>query len=154
MRGKRGLDFMGRGRMLSHQRQEMQNIPFLKHKLVLLALAALIAFFTLCLPRYFREMGSKDWQSTEGVIVETNLVHAYGAKGMDGYIPELEFRYKVGVHAYIGTRIDFHTQDHLYTADYAEPWLLKYPPGRNVTVYYDPTDANDSLLEPGIKSEQ
>lgn len=132
----------------------MQNIPFLKHKMVVLALAGLIVFFVLCLPRYFHEMGSQNWPSTEGVIMETNLVHAYGARGMDGYLPGLEYQYKVGVHAYVGTRIDFHTQDHLYTQSYAESWLQKYPPGRNVTVYYDPTDASNSILESGIKQEQ
>jgi hypothetical protein len=132
----------------------MQNIPFFKHKLVLLALAALIGFFVLCLPRYFREMGSASWPATQGVIVETNLVHAYGMKGMDGYLPGLQYRYTVGGQAYLGTRIDFHTQDHMYTPGYAESWLLKYPPGRTVTVYYDPKDPRITILEPGIKSEQ
>jgi hypothetical protein len=132
----------------------MQNIPFLKHKLVLLALAGMIGFFVLCLPRYFREMGSKDWQTTQGVIVETNLLHAYGMKGMDGYLPGLQYRYNVGGQTYLGTRIDFHTQEHLYAPDYADSWLQKYPPGRSVTVYYDPADASSAILEPGIKSEQ
>src|SRR5579863_4728902 len=107
-------------------------IPFLKHKLVLLALAALIVFFVLCLPRYFREMQSPNWPTTPGVVVETNLALAY-FKNIPGYVPQLKYNYQVGAQAYQGTRIDFHTQDQMHTPENAMSWLQKYPPGRAVT---------------------
>jgi hypothetical protein len=132
----------------------MQNISFSKHKLLLLALAVGIALFALCLPRYFREMGSANWPATQGMILETNLVHAYGVKGMPGFVPGVQYAYKVDGRTYVGTRIDFHTQDHVYAQDTAQSWLYKYPPGRAVTVYYNPKDPSITILEPGMKSEQ
>jgi hypothetical protein len=130
-----------------------QNIPFLKQKLVLVGLAAGIALFALCLPRSFREMGSASWPATTGTIMVTNLVHVHATHN-DGYLPGVQYMYKVHGRTYVGTRIDFHTQDSVHAKETAESWLYKYPPGRSVRVYYDPMDPRITILEPGIKPEQ
>ena len=132
----------------------MQNNSFLKHKLLLAGLAVMIVLFALCLPRYYREMGSANWPATPGTIMETNLVHAYSARKFDGYLPGLQYIYRVDGRTYVGSRIDFHTQDHIYAKEYAQSWLFKYPPGKAVRVYYNPKDPRITILEPGIKSAQ
>ena len=132
----------------------MNNIPFLKHKLILAGLAAGIVLFALTLPRYYREMGSAAWPATSGTIMETNLVRAYGPKHFEGYMPGLQYVYQVDGRTYVGSRIDFHMQDHIYAKGFAEAWLFKYPPGKSVRVYYNPKDPSITILEPGIKPEQ
>src|SRR5215469_3921833 len=131
----------------------MKDIPFIRHKLLLLGLAAGIALFALCLPRSFREMGSASWPATTGTIIKTNLVHASGRHN-DGYVPGLQYKYEVDGRIYVGTRIDFHTQDSVHAKETAESWLYKYPRGSTVRVYYDPKNPNITILEPGIKPEQ
>lgn len=131
----------------------MRNIPFLKQKLVLLGLAVMIALFALCLPRSFREMGSASWPVTTGTIIKTNLVHAH-AMHNDGYLPGLQYAYKVDGRMYVGTRIDFHTQDSFHAKESAESWLYKYPRGSTVRVYYDPKNPSITILEPGMKGTQ
>jgi hypothetical protein len=131
----------------------MNDIPFIKHKLILAGLAAGIALFALCLPRSFREMGSASWPATTGTIIKTNLVHTV-ARHNDGYVPGLQYRYEVDGRVYVGTRIDFHTQDSVHAKESAESWLYKYSRGSTVRVYYDPKNPNITILEPGIKPEQ
>jgi hypothetical protein len=132
----------------------MKDIPFIKHKLILLGLAVGIVLFAVTLPRSFREMGSASWPATQGTIMKTNLVRIFGPHQTEGYQPGLQYMYKVDGRSYVGTRIDFHTQDSVHAKESAESWLYKYPRGSAVRVYYDPKNPSITILEPGMKGGQ
>lgn len=132
----------------------MRNIQNIGYKLVLAGLAGVVVVVALSMPRYVHQFHSAHWPSTTGVILETNLGLDGYHKGMPRYFPELKYSYNVEAQAYTGTRIDFLRQYQQYPPDVAMSWLLAYPPGQTVTVYYDPQKPNTAVLEPGIKSEQ
>jgi len=126
-----------------------------KHKIALLALAALFAFFALSTPKFFREIGSAEWSSTSGVITRSRMATGYMSRGhFSGYIPKVEYRYAVDGRQFTGTQITFHLDQHIYAREYAESWITQYPTGKVVSVYYDPKGPSFSVLRPGMQSEQ
>jgi hypothetical protein len=73
---------------------------------------------------------------------------------MPGFIPDVQYRYLVDGHAFMGTQINFHLNRQLHGSNYVESLLMEYPTGKVVSVYYDPREPTSSVLQPGIKSEQ
>ena len=65
------------------------------------------------------------------------------------YYPQLEYEYSIGGRNYTGTRIamilprsDFRFKKRIYE---------QYPVGTLVSVFYDPRDPENSVLEPGVQ---
>jgi hypothetical protein len=130
------------------------QITYFKHKVALVLLGGVIIFMACSTPKFFREIHSARWPATAGIITQSSMRKAYDDKGFSGYIPEVQYRYAVGALKYLGTRIDFHTQDHLNTVGHAQSLLSQFPTGKVVFVYYDPKDPQNAVLQPGIQSEQ
>jgi hypothetical protein len=133
---------------------DIRNDTFLKHKLVLVVLFVFIACFTLGLLKYFREIQSKHWPTTTGVITQSQPHFAYGMKHFTGFVPVILYRYTVSGQEFTGTRITFHAGEHLHTKENAEALLKPYSVGQAVPVYYDPNEPSASVLQPGIQDEQ
>jgi Protein of unknown function (DUF3592) len=130
------------------------RVAFFKHKIMLVVLALVIVFMSFCASKFFREIRSKHWPRATGIIAQCYLQRAQGSKGSSWYIPEVVYLYTVGTQSFAGTRIDFHTQDHIYGRRYAAWRLRSYPRGKLVHVYYDPGAPQIAVLEPGIKHDQ
>ena len=129
------------------------RVAFFKHKLALLLIGAFGVFLCLCLPRFFREIRSARWPSTPGVVTRSHWHMAY-FKQMPGFMPDVQYRYLVDGHAFMGTQIDFHLNREGHSSNYVESLLTQYPTGKVVSVYYDSREPTSSVLQPGIKSEQ
>lgn len=127
--------------------------PFLKHKLWMAGIALYIAFTLACMPKFFREMDSTRWASAPGEIARSYMQTGYW-KSIEGFIPTVQYKYRVGQRDYWGDRIDFHMSDSMYARNYALSWLARYPTGKVVSVYYDPKEPASSVLVPGLQSEQ
>jgi hypothetical protein len=121
---------------------------------MLLVLASVIVFTSFCASKFFREIRSKHWPSATGIINQSYLQMAQGRKGSTWYIPSVVYLYTVGTQSFAGTRIDFHTQDHIYNQRYAAWRLRNYSKGKLVHVYYEPGAPQNAVLEPGIKPDQ
>ncbi|MGH7941390.1 MAG: DUF3592 domain-containing protein [Limisphaerales bacterium] len=129
-------------------------ITFFKHKLLLLVLAMVIALMGFRTQKFFREARSRHWPRTTAVIARCYLERAHQAKGSFGFVPNVVYLYTIGGQCFAGARIDFDTQDHIYSRAYAESWLRNYPRGKITYVYYDPGTPQFAVLEPGIKGRQ
>lgn len=126
-------------------------------KVALLILGVLLAVFFAALPQYLHEIQSPLWPTASGTItvsqVRKGYMHPMGAN-LEGYVPDVHYTYNVRGIDFEGTRIDFHLQQHLQLEENAERWVKMYPTGKVVSVYYDPKDADNAVLVPGIQSEQ
>lgn len=81
---------------------------------------------------------SSDWPSTEG-----RVTHSIIARG--GETSGLHFRYDFTVEGrdYTGERVSFGSVRGRRVVE-------EYPQGAEVTVYYDPANPGESVLEPGL----
>lgn len=107
---------------------------------------ALGAFYLIRFRRLSREMKqSAGWAATTGAIVRSERLTEFDHEG-NSYKVELQYAYRVGQQDYAGTRITLDDQATGESAD-ADEDLKRFPVGRHVTVYYDPTSPDLSVLE-------
>jgi hypothetical protein len=101
---------------------------------------------------------SKEWPHAVGVIHSTKIIErARSSKFGDGswHIPIIVYYYQVGAIDYTNSRVVFAS----YRPNFgygnqaeAEAIVNRYPAGKQVTVYYEPSNPGDSVLEPGIQN--
>ena len=124
-------------------------------------------FFAFILPIivgvYFFYIGVKEigfakestmWSSVRGTITQSIYTdyharssgsgNARGAPSM-----ALHYEYIIGGETFTGDRVFYGYKNNFLTSD-SYRQSQAYPKGENVTVYYDPTDPIQSVLEPGI----
>lgn len=92
---------------------------------------------------------SLNWQSVAGVIVSSDLEVRSDEQGSTLYGANIRYTYSLNGQEYTGNRVFFgevNTSDRQPIFDL----LLKYPKDTAVTVYYDPNDRTQAVLEPGI----
>lgn len=127
----------------------------------------LVFFFAFILPImlgvYFFYIGVKEiglaeestrWSSVQGKITlsiysdydahSTGSGNARGAPAMT-----LHYEYTIGGETFTGERVMYGYKNNFFTSDSYRQSKV-YPKGKNVTVYYDPTDPVQSVLEPGV----
>ena len=112
----------------------------------------------LAIPFGYRVMTSAlesaGWPHTEGTIRESQLVTQEQRDGSFVYRVRIVYAYTAQGIEHQGGRIRFGVEDSASpNQDRAERWLEEYPPGRVVTVYYDPQAPSNSVLEPGAHGD-
>jgi Protein of unknown function (DUF3592) len=127
--------------------------PSLVFYLLFGALAALcigVGYHTLRTARQ-----SLDWPSTSGEIVHAEVEeHVSVNRDKDGkrtstditYASNVVYEFRVAAQNYQGHRVRF---DWETTRAEAEATVAKYRVGTNMSVYYDPADPSNAVLEPG-----
>jgi hypothetical protein len=89
---------------------------------------------------------SKHWESTTGQVLlsQIQMRRASARTGMTPY-PVVVYEYQVMGQRYQSSRISFGTD--MGGSLVAQPTLDKYPAGSTVTVYYNPTNPAEAVLE-------
>lgn len=94
--------------------------------------------------------GAAGWQAAPGRILESRVVsrtrHAAG-KILHSHYPHVVYEYAVGSQRYVGERLAFGHAVGLGVAAWVQRRLAKYPAGAACTVYYDPADPAEAVLE-------
>jgi hypothetical protein len=91
---------------------------------------------------------AQDWPTTDGVITYS-AVDSHSSHDGNLYAPNVQYTYTVNGVKYSSNGIIFGT---ISTSDggYANEMVNRYYVGKTVTVYYNPENPSDALLEPGI----
>ena len=84
------------------------------------------------------------WPKVRGNVVESFIE---GWTSDSGPSPVVRYRYLVAGKTYESSQFSYHFVSG--TLSYAEKVVRTYPVGSSVDVYYDPTDPNSAVLEPG-----
>ncbi len=97
---------------------------------------------------------SASWPSTPGSITRSSIAESVSTSDDDNithYYPQLTYKYQVAGTTYEGKRIMFgavesgsHTK--------AQTTITRYPVGTSVSVYYNPADPKEAVLERQSKS--
>ncbi|MCP3137069.1 DUF3592 domain-containing protein [Pyxidicoccus xibeiensis] len=67
------------------------------------------------------------------------------------YRPEVEYTYTVGRQTYTGTQLGMDVVE-VSSREHAQAHAARYAPGAPVTVFHDPQDPGQALLEPGLQA--
>ncbi len=90
----------------------------------------------------FSGYSSKDWKTTQGVVIESRAVDNGRSKsGGRNYKPVIVYSYDV--------ERDSFTSDRILFGMASKEWLSIYPEGTSVTVAYNPSDPSQSTLTAG-----
>jgi Protein of unknown function (DUF3592) len=118
--------------------------------LAILALVTLLAgglLLPYSAPEISASIASRDWPVTEGVVSDTTRV------GERAILPLVTYTYQVSGVSYTAST-DLAVPgfgSKRYRGQTASKILAAYPPGRAVTVHYDPADPGKSALRPGLR---
>lgn len=96
-----------------------------------------------------RGKAATHWPTTKARIARTEIAIRQ-SKGTKYYGPKIEYEYAIGNEKISGRNIAFGTTDQDDDdRRWAEKYLAKYPVGKTVTVFFNPADPHESVLEPG-----
>ncbi len=90
--------------------------------------------------------------TVDGQIISSTIETKHTSGDSTRYYPVVEFEYSVDGTSFQGDRVYFGMQPTIHRST-AEDISRRYSVGRNVPVFYDPEDAQNSVLEPGTSSQ-
>ena len=93
---------------------------------------------------------SRDWPTTTGTVMHSRA-ERQNRKGEAKYTPLVHYSYEVAGSRYESERRALSSLKTSKTK--AEAICQDYPPGKTVTVYYDPAKPGEALLMPGQSHE-
>ena len=101
---------------------------------------------------------SQDWPTTKGTIISSEAVPYECYVYEDGWYDDLSeriiFKYSVNNKQYTSDVISSSKNTGTCpNPDYAREVVSRYPEGADVSVYYNPRDPSEGMLEPGFEFE-
>lgn len=101
-----------------------------------------------------KALNSEQWTTATGLILFSEIEYRPPDPLDDEgelFIPRIIYSYSVNEKNFTGTRISFYFEvvEGFPNESMAAQYVQKYPVGSNVSVYYDPSDYSNSVLEPG-----
>ncbi|MFH1299426.1 MAG: DUF3592 domain-containing protein [Planctomycetota bacterium] len=107
--------------------------------------------YLLGLPLIEQAKASKNWPTTEGVVLNSKVVtHRSSNSSSSTYSAKVIYRYQVEGQNHEGKTVWFGSDLSTSNRSLAEETVGKYPNDKKVTVYYDPQDPAAAVLEPGV----
>ena len=94
------------------------------------------------------DIGTADWTPTDGVVIDSGVDVSTGGKGGNTYCLWVDYQYTFENMTYNGYVVSY-SQDNScdsWSADADED----YPPGSNVTVFVNPDNPSEAVLENGF----
>jgi len=94
---------------------------------------------------------SQSWSSTTGQITEAHVNRSTSTDSEGdmsySYSPAVQYTYQVAGQAYSGKNLTFGFTTGFSSSSKAEAIIARYPVGSQVTVYYDPANPGEAVLE-------
>ncbi len=90
---------------------------------------------------------ASNYSKANGVVTNSNIYHT-GLRG--GWSFSVYYEYIVNGNKFTSNRVHFGYQTSS-DKSYAQGYLMKYPVGKEVLVYYDPDHPDNAILEPNVK---
>jgi hypothetical protein len=114
-------------------------------------LLLLLGWFSYSVIGDVKAILTKSWPSTNGTVINSEVKRGTSSKGSPKYSPEISYYYQIGAMTYRSNR--YSSTIARGTSQWARQIVNKYPSGAKLTVYYNPKKQNDSVLDPGLQSD-
>ena len=92
---------------------------------------------------------STSWPTAQGQIIKSEVTRSRDGEGHDSYSPEVTYTYLAKKRAYKSYAIKF-GENSYDNKSMSEKIAAAYPVGKKVSVYYNPEDPDNSVLEQGV----
>jgi len=118
----------------------------------------LVPSITICVSAWFLAQGllhlmygylSDAWPTTEGRVLDSRVGKRSRPGRRTGYWPIVHYTYVVDGTEYVARQLSYAKRFH-GSLHSVQQVLQKYPPGRQVTVCYDPANPARAVIEPGF----
>jgi hypothetical protein len=119
----------------------------------LVGIGALVAYGTIRMR--LKNKQAHTWPTARGTILSSDLeseVKQHDGKPIKTYGAAIRYTYEVGGKTYGSDQIQLGGTRETSDPDEFEQAVARYPVGKRVTVYYDPTDPGIATLEPGASA--
>lgn len=132
--------------------QAARTATLLSRRMEPLAVAAFgLILVCIGIAQIRRARSMQSWQETTGEILSSRVVEERAHTRADSgsgilYRPDLMYGYHIGGRELAGHRRAL-LDSSASMPEFAESVVRKYPPGKIVTVYFDPANPKDSVLE-------
>ena len=94
------------------------------------------------------DIGASDWNATDGVITESGVDTSSDGEGGTTYCLWVEYQYTYDNETYDGDVLSFSKDNSC--SSWSEDADEDYPAGKEITVYVNPDNPYDAVLETGI----
>lgn len=111
-------------------------------------IAGAVLVFGFGLPLRRQAVASASWPATEGRITRSRLEVRAGDKG-SSLTADVEYEYDLDGRTLVGSRVWIGDGYSSSPGTEHRDAVNRYPVGREVQVYYEPEDPDESVLEPG-----
>ena len=91
---------------------------------------------------------TKSWDTVEGIITKSTIFKE--EDGGTAYIPTIEYRYEINGKSYDHNQIISTERIQFGKLNLAKEYTDKYSENTKVTIYYNPVNPQDSVLETGV----
>jgi hypothetical protein len=130
----------------------MSNTPFI----IFAVLGVVLVIFTLV--SILRGYRSSTWPSASGTVILSVVerkveVDADNTGTSTNYYPRINYGYLVSGQEYIGNKRVFAGTEKYPSQRKAQNIIDAYPTGLTVTVYYNPANPHQAILEPGVQTK-
>jgi hypothetical protein len=114
------------------------------------AVFAVISFVCFVISGYFANYGitANNWKETGGVVLSSRALHAGGDTPGWSYVV-VSYRYDVDGVNYVNDRFKYGGKIFAYMPT-ASRFAEQFPEGGEISVYYNPKNAEQAVLEPGV----
>jgi hypothetical protein len=103
-----------------------------------------VSFIVVMLRAQRGARSESSWRQVPGVILTSNAESAY-----EGYLPHIRFDYTFEGSKYVGGQFKSAILTYNWRGP-SERVVGRYPPGTRVTVYVNPSNPKDAVLEPSV----
>jgi len=93
---------------------------------------------------------SRSWPHTNGTVTYSEVERRSGSKRGSSYSPGIKYSYFIQGQQYEGDIVAFGMKSVSAGRGFAERFVKKYPKGKDIKVFYDPSVMSTSVLEPGL----
>jgi uncharacterized protein YecT (DUF1311 family) len=131
---------------LPHPRHSLRVIPEFYSLSVVFPGGVLLLTLAFALPVWRRARASSRWSATSGRILSSVVTSPPpGTRWSSIRLPDVRYQYDVAGTSYVGATVRFS-----FSNSRPDETVARYPPGRHVTVYFDPDAPAQCVLEPGL----
>lgn len=113
---------------------------------------ALIPIGAMTISRARASMASTEWPQATAYMIDGSITSRMKRSGRYSsrkvFTPHLSYRFMVDGHSYVGKQLSYGEDDFSSEAE-AQAVLIRYAPGSEHPVYYDPEDPEENVLQPG-----
>lgn len=127
-------------------------------KLIISIVSSLIGLGIFSVSMYYslKAKASANWHTIEGVVLNSEVVKEKSGSGSESsvlYRADVCYTYEILNEKFVSSKISFMPKFSTTSSSSAYKKTINYPSGSKVCVYYNPTNPEEAVLEPGVKTE-